>query len=330
MIHILLMILKIIGIILLVILGILLVLILAVLFVPVRYKADFSWHGEPDLSLKASWFLHLLSFRAIYTKEGLKFVVRVLGINLLRKHDRDALKDAADAVKDGTEDVLGKEEQTLYDELEEDEANFRKSAQERKDSGGYVEADEGNISGGTQSEGTNAPDDPETDGEKAAGKDAAPAFGKLLSLPGRIKSRVKAVWEKLRFSFTRIRDKLKGMQAFALDKKAWLEDEKNQASLKLLYRQVKRLIAHIWPRKGKGSVTFGFDDPYTTGQVLQAVSLIYPFFHKQLAVYPVFDDKVLDAEGSFKGRVRLAYPLWLVFQVFMDKHTRRMIRGFIK
>ena len=50
MIHILLMILKIIGIILLVILGILLVLILAVLFVPVRYKADFSWHGEPDLS----------------------------------------------------------------------------------------------------------------------------------------------------------------------------------------------------------------------------------------------------------------------------------------
>ena len=111
MIHILLMILKIIGIILLVILGILLVLILAVLFVPVRYKADFSWHGEPDLSLKASWFLHLLSFRAIYTKEGLKFVVRVLGINLLRKHDRDALKDAADAVKDGTEDVLGQEEQ---------------------------------------------------------------------------------------------------------------------------------------------------------------------------------------------------------------------------
>ncbi len=58
-----------------------------------------------------------------------------------------------------------------------------------------------------------------------------------------------------------------------------------QASLKLLYRQVKRLVAHIWPRKGKGSVTFGFDDPYTTGQVLQAVSLIYPFFHKQLAVY---------------------------------------------
>ena len=105
---------------LLVILGILLLIILAVLFAPVRYKAEFSWHGEPDLALKASWFLHLLSFRALYTKEGLKFVVRVLGFSLLGKHDKDALKDAADAVKDGTEDVLDQEGQTLYHELEED------------------------------------------------------------------------------------------------------------------------------------------------------------------------------------------------------------------
>ena len=155
-------------------------------------------------------------------------------------------------------------------------------------------------------------------------------FGKLRSLQERIAAGIKGLWEKLKFSFIRIRDKLKGMQAFAQDKKAWLEDGKNQASLKLLYRQVKRLIAHIWPRKGKGSITFGFEDPYTTGQVLQAFSLIYPLFYKQLALHPVFDDKVLDAEGSFKGRIRLAYPLWLAVQVFMDKHTRRMIRGFIK
>ena len=104
----------------------------------------------------------------------------------------------------------------------------------------------------------------------------------------------------------------------------------NQASLKLLFRQTRRLIAHIWPVKGKGTLTFGFDDPYTTGQVLQAVSLIYPFYHKQLTVRPVFDEKVLDAEGSFRGRIRLAVVLWLAFQVYLDKHTRRMIRGFIK
>lgn len=79
-------------------------LILAVLFVPVRYKADFSWHGSRmHLSLKASWFCICFPSARFIRRRGLKFVcVRVLGINLLRKHDRDALKDAADAV-DGME-----------------------------------------------------------------------------------------------------------------------------------------------------------------------------------------------------------------------------------
>ena len=110
----------------------------------------------------------------------------------------------------------------------------------------------------------------------------------------------------------------------------WLEDEKNQASLKLLYRQTKRLLVHLWPRKGRCTVTFGFDDPYTTGQVLQAASLIYPFYHRQLFLYPVFDEKILDADGSLKGRIRLSVILWLVLQVLFDGHTRRMLKGFLK
>ena len=48
MIHILLMILKVIGIILLVILALLLTAVLLILFVPVRYRADVLFEGKPD------------------------------------------------------------------------------------------------------------------------------------------------------------------------------------------------------------------------------------------------------------------------------------------
>ena len=48
MIHILLMILKVIGVILLVILGLILAAVLLILFVPVRYRADVSFEGKPD------------------------------------------------------------------------------------------------------------------------------------------------------------------------------------------------------------------------------------------------------------------------------------------
>ena len=63
MIHILLVILKIIGIVLLVILGLLLGILLAVLFIPVRYKAEGSYHGQLLLSVCATWFFHILAFK---------------------------------------------------------------------------------------------------------------------------------------------------------------------------------------------------------------------------------------------------------------------------
>lgn len=49
MVHILLMILKIIGILLLIILAIALVLVLAVLFVPLRYRLKADYHGTPGV-----------------------------------------------------------------------------------------------------------------------------------------------------------------------------------------------------------------------------------------------------------------------------------------
>ena len=49
-----------------------------------------------------------------------------------------------------------------------------------------------------------------------------------------------------------------------------------------------------------------------------------------LFLYPVFDEKILDAEGSLRGRIRLSVILWLVLQVLFDGHTRRMLKGFLK
>ena len=66
MIHILLMILKIIGVILLVILGLLLTAVLLILFIPVRYRADVSFDGKPDGEAAVSWLLHLVRIRVSY------------------------------------------------------------------------------------------------------------------------------------------------------------------------------------------------------------------------------------------------------------------------
>lgn len=339
MIHILLLILRIIGIILLVILGVLLGLILAVLFIPVRYQAEGSYHTAPLLSVRVSWFFRFLSFGARYGTDGFTWSVRVLGIRLRRSRDKDAVQDLAD----GVETVLGDEEQSLYEELRQDEEDYRRSRESGQESGSKAghggSQESGSKTGrgseekitrefGRESGGKNAGGTGTTDGENTGAQDTA--FSRCRRLADRLIRNIRNKWEKLKFSFKRICDKLKGIGEFTQEKRAWLEDEKNQASLKLLYRQTKGLLLHLWPRKGRCSLTFGFEDPYTTGQVLQAASLIYPFYHRQLSLYPVFDEKILDGEGRISGRIRLSVILWLALQIFFDKHTRRMLKGFLK
>ncbi len=80
MLHVLLTILRIIGIILLVIVGIILVLILLVLFVPVRYQI----HVRKDQDIfeaggRVTWLLHLLRADLDYGKQKKEAVIRVLG-----------------------------------------------------------------------------------------------------------------------------------------------------------------------------------------------------------------------------------------------------------
>ena len=55
--HIVLLILKILGILLLVLLGLLLLVLLAVLFVPVRYQLQGMWKEDKWASVKVSWLL---------------------------------------------------------------------------------------------------------------------------------------------------------------------------------------------------------------------------------------------------------------------------------
>lgn len=95
MIHILLLILKIIGIILLSVIGLLLLAVLSVLFVPVRYKAKGDYHKEFTGKLHVGWFLNALSLDASFDKE-LKARARVLFFTL---YDSDKNKDEAKAGK---------------------------------------------------------------------------------------------------------------------------------------------------------------------------------------------------------------------------------------
>lgn len=305
MVHILLLILKVIGILLLILLGLVLAAAGLVLLVPVCYEAGGSWKDKPAGEGKISWLFGAVSLSAGYDadRQGFTAGIRLFGRKLWDMGGQEEDRE------DGRQELRSAAEKTPKREAAEERASeTREDPAEKRPA-----ASEKEYKSPVQTETSEYRPEPEPEGHK---KD----------IPGRIKG----IAAKLKCSFWSFCDKLKHIRNTAEEKKAWLEDEKNQASVKLLWKQSVRFLRHVRPGSGRGAMTFGFDDPGLTGQVLAAAAMIYPFFEGNLEICPVFDEKIFEAEGSFKGRVRAGYLLWLGLGILYDRHTRHMLSGFLK
>lgn len=297
MLHIILMILKILGLLLLVILGLVLAVLLAVLFVPVRYRGSGSYYEEGKGSVGISWLLHILSIRLRYDK-SLTVTVRLFGFRILKQKKLDRELEEA-------EDIMVHAMERIEPEPVKDAKEMKEEVQEE-----------------IQERPEHIPP-----AKKEVKTKKTPFYKTWWK---NVKRRVLRFFAKLKFFFHRVYDTLKTVK----DKKdeifSWINNENNKKTVKLLLRQGKKLIRHVLPLRGKGSITFGFDDPYLTGQVLMYASVVYPFCHKHLDLYPVFDSAVFQAEGTFRGRIRLGTVLMIGLRMLMDKNFRILLRKWLR
>ncbi|MCM1082647.1 MAG: hypothetical protein NC428_04135 [Clostridium sp.] len=92
-----------------------------------------------------------------------------------------------------------------------------------------------------------------------------------------------------------------------------------------LKKYFPQLIKHIGPRKIKGHVRYGFDEPATTGQITGYLSLLPFMYHKDFFPEPDFYNKVLEGELSIRGRLQLGYIIRPAFKLHLWK-TIKMAR----
>ncbi|GLC82934.1 DUF2953 domain-containing protein [Lacrimispora brassicae] len=350
MLHIILIILKILGLLLLIVLGILLTVVLLVLLVPVRYQAEGSYNGKVKGKARITWLLHILSVTVQYEEDVLA-TVRVFGFRIGKPKKMDSeLKEAEEImvqamevmepeplreireIKDEIHD-RGQEEpppsreeskETPKEELGEEPKDAPKEAL-REEPGEAPKEASGKESGEAPKEASreelrNAP----KDGHKKKKKFGVP------ELFARLKKRVLTAFTKLKFFFRRICDTLRTVKDKKDEIHAWISNKENQNTVKLLFRQGKKLLRHILPRKGKGNITFGFDDPYLTGQVLTYASVVYPLCYKHLNLYPVFDRTVFTAEGRFRGRIRMGTVLLIGSRMLLDRNFRHLLKKWLR
>ena len=285
MLHILLTILKIIGIIVLAILGILILLLCVVFFVPLRYELTAESKGDlknTQLKLKFHWLMHLLAGYVIYSEEKLDYKIRVLWKNILG----DDLGRSEDSQKNSQEE--SNEEITPDDIVDSilDKADPEKIVDKVLDK-----------------------TDPEKIVAHVLGAENE-AFDEKVS---------DNKLDKLKCTISKVCDTIKMVLEF-------LKGEAHLGALKRIKSELIRLLISLKPKKLKGKVHFGMEDPYQTGQILAVLSVLYPIYGENVEIFPEFDQKVLEGDIYIKGHVRVIHAVKMAFKIIIDKNVRTTIK----
>ncbi len=177
------------------------------------------------------------------------------------------------------------------------------------------------------------PDEEEKTAEKAQKKAAAKKkkvhrkkAGSFREFLWRIAEALYNVIRKIVGKIKGVIEKLKGIFALIEKWTDFLEDDRTQDAIALALKEVGGILKGLLPKKVRGYVRFGHDDPSKTGQQLAYLAAAYPLYGKNLDIYPDFEKKALEGDIELKGRVVLAAIVWAGLKLILNKNIKYVIR----
>ena len=359
--HVVLTILKIIGIILLVILAVLLLLLLAVLFVPLRYRV----HGrketkkEPEADGTMTWLLHLLRADLTYRdREGVA-VIRVCGFRLKtfrfgeKKPERgnaprkaepsgETAEEAA-PVTEAQEHAMPQIEAAKDDAVKDDGAVKETAAQAKKSEPEPAEEEESGIKRLFRCIFKKKKEEKPSAKGAGSGKQkkekqlhggpvarlmnlAAQFLNKVLNLLLQVPGLPAEVYDRIDIIQEKICKKYDLIRKKA---EPFLSIEAEHMFWKGI-GYLKYLIRGYAPRKITGYLHFGTGSPDLTGWLTGLVYMLLPESGTEYDVDPDFYEAVLETDTEVKGHIRAYRVAWVGLRLLFDKEFRVLfarIRG---
>ena len=93
-----------------------------------------------------------------------------------------------------------------------------------------------------------------------------------------------------------------------------------------LWKNIKRMIKHLKPRRVKAHIEFGSGDPASTMKVYGYYCLIYPYYGKQITFIPDMENKVFLLDAKVTGYMQMIRMVTIGWSLFTDKHIRKIYR----
>lgn len=314
MLHIILLILKILGIVLAVLLGIILLILVLLLYVPVRYQGTVRRDKAWELYAKLSWLLHSLTVPIVYEDGKFSIKVRLFGITIkdLSRDEEEISEDIDEYLWDAEEDISENEEQI------EDRSRLSAGEDGLEERAKPVQPEREDWD-------LREPEDEETKGRDMEARQEKGLLSRVWEKIRTIFLKIFRIWQKiknLKYTFCRICAKIRqGVQKYR-DLKEFLLDERTKKAVKQCLEQLKYLLGKLLPKKIRGELHFGMEDPALTGEILGGISIFYPVFMDNVKVYPDFEQSILEGELFIKGRLRLITILLILWRLWRDRDVR--------
>lgn len=309
--HIVLLILKIIGILLAVIVGILIILLLTVLLVPIRYRINGQKQEDIHICAKAGWLLRILFIKGIYEKGEFRYWVKLFGFTLNTNMEKKVKQKKAEKEKKTVK------EKPMRQPSGESPPKITKEPPPTK---------------------TEEPPKPQTNPPKK--EPLSKPFKipenqekdtKRKSLFTKIKECIEKIKNTIRGIRNKIKNIIKNIKASAEKAKKlyhFICGEENKPGFHKTYESIKKIIKHIWPKKGKGELRVGTGDPYTMGQVLSIMSIFYGIYGPFITVTPDFEEALLEAKFYFKGRIRIGTLLIIALKLILSQEFKTVMKNY--
>jgi len=286
-------ILKVIGIILLILILLVLFILAIVLFVPIRYNGNgLIDKSRKEATVKVTWLLHALSVRLDYKHPDKPIVlIKLLGIDINKFKKKPKPPKPPKEKKDKKEKLHPSINLALlnyYDEPTPPKPVKPKEPPLNEEHKKIVE---------------------DYMEEKAKPKE-------------NLREKLNKIVNKITSVYNKVNDILANIQYYL----ELLQEEGTKALLGTTLDALIRILKKIRPRKLIINAEIGFDTPDTTGKLYGLFWAFKPALGEDVNITPNFEEKVLEGNFYFKGRITIFTILINGLRIVLNKNFKPFLK----
>ena len=338
MLTVLLTILKILGFIILGIIALVLLIVLAVLFAPIRYRATGDV-AMPDIDAVASagWLLHIVHVSLTYRDGEGVLRIRVFGIPIKKKavivpKESDEPKDErsiSDKVLDTIRSKIRDEDGDGTDDgaVPGDEATHREDPG-RNEEDGFVDENDDDDDGDGSGEKDSARSRwqySEHLKEPAGRRRVTDVDPPRRSLFQKIGDFFRRIGVRIRNLFETVKDAIRGVNEKKEKVLGYVRDPQYKEAAMQVLHELIRLLRHYRPRRLRGFLELGLDDPSATGMIVGVYYAVYPVDMKHFRLTGCFTEKKIEGSLRLRGHIRLIHAGLAFLRLYRNKTIKDLL-----